>query len=237
MANQTKIVFLGATSMSFGLNMLRDIFSSDELRGCTLTLVGRNPADARRKWPSSPKLLNDKTGAGLIIEQTTDRRAAFDGAEFRRQCHGDRPQPALEARFRGAAQIRHPPHARRERRPRRAVLHAAHLAAGVRFRARDAGALPARRCSSISPIRKTASSWRSENTARSARSACATAFSWAKATSRASWGCPTSRSRSGAPASITSQCLLQIRDRATGEDLYPLLRAKEKDYDSVVRCR
>jgi alpha-galactosidase len=28
-----------------------------------------------------------------------------------------------------------------------------------------------------------------------------------------------------------SQCLLQIRDRKTGEDLYPLLRAKEKDHD------
>jgi alpha-galactosidase len=28
-----------------------------------------------------------------------------------------------------------------------------------------------------------------------------------------------------------SQCLLQIRDRTTGEDLYPLLRAKEKDFD------
>jgi len=29
-----------------------------------------------------------------------------------------------------------------------------------------------------------------------------------------------------------SQCLLQIRHRTTGEDLYPLLRAKEKEYDS-----
>jgi alpha-galactosidase len=28
------------------------------------------------------------------------------------------------------------------------------------------------------------------------------------------------------------QCLLQIRNRSTGEDLYPLLRKKEKDYDS-----
>ena len=47
MTNKTKIVFIGATSMSFGLSMLRDIFSSDELRGSTLTLVGRNRADAR----------------------------------------------------------------------------------------------------------------------------------------------------------------------------------------------
>ena len=42
MTNRTKIVFVGATSMSFGLSMLRDIFSTDELRGSTLTLVGRN---------------------------------------------------------------------------------------------------------------------------------------------------------------------------------------------------
>ena len=27
------------------------------------------------------------------------------------------------------------------------------------------------------------------------------------------------------------QCLLQIRNRSTGEDLHPLLREKEKDYD------
>ena len=43
MNKQVKIVLLGATSMSFGLSVLRDIFSSNELRGCTLTLVGRHP--------------------------------------------------------------------------------------------------------------------------------------------------------------------------------------------------
>jgi len=81
MPNRTKIVFLGATSMSFGLSMLRDIFSSDELRGSTLTLVGRNPATLS-KMTELAKLLNAKLGAGLIVEQTTDRRAAFDGAGF-----------------------------------------------------------------------------------------------------------------------------------------------------------
>jgi alpha-galactosidase len=81
MVNRTKIVFLGATSMSFGLSMLRDIFSSGELRGSTLTLVGRNPKTLA-KMAELARLLNNKTGAGLLIEQTTDRRAAFDGAEF-----------------------------------------------------------------------------------------------------------------------------------------------------------
>jgi alpha-galactosidase len=104
MPNRTKIVFIGATSMSFGLSMLRDIFSSDELRGSTLTLVGRN-AQTLGKMTELAKLLNAKMGAGLIVEQTTDRRAAFD-------CGGLRPQPSVEAGLRSAAQIRHPPHAR-----------------------------------------------------------------------------------------------------------------------------
>lgn len=81
MGNRTKIVFLGATSMSFGLSMLRDIFSSDELRGSTLTLVARNPA-MLAKMSALAELLNQKTHAGLIVEQTTDRRAAIDGAGF-----------------------------------------------------------------------------------------------------------------------------------------------------------
>ena len=42
MPNATKIAFIGATSMSFGLSMLRDVFSNHELRGSTLTLVGRD---------------------------------------------------------------------------------------------------------------------------------------------------------------------------------------------------
>ncbi|HYA29922.1 MAG TPA: alpha-glucosidase/alpha-galactosidase [Acidobacteriota bacterium] len=81
MPNQTKIVFLGATSMSFGLSVLRDIFSSKELAGSTLTLVGRN-ADTLTKMANLAELLNCKSSAGLHIEQTTDRRAALDGARF-----------------------------------------------------------------------------------------------------------------------------------------------------------
>src|SRR3972149_3405567 len=79
MTNKTKIVFIGATSMSFGLSMLRDIFSSAELRGSTLTLVGRN-ARTLAKMTELARLLNAKSEAGLIIEQTPDRRAAVDGA-------------------------------------------------------------------------------------------------------------------------------------------------------------
>ena len=41
--------------------MLRDIFCSDEMRGSTLVLVGRNPATLS-KMTELAKLLNRKTG-------------------------------------------------------------------------------------------------------------------------------------------------------------------------------
>ena len=76
-----KIVFLGASSASFGISMFRDLFSSHDLAGSTLILVGRN-ADRLARAGRLAKLLNEKSGAGLKIECTTDWRAAFDGAEF-----------------------------------------------------------------------------------------------------------------------------------------------------------
>jgi alpha-galactosidase len=81
MSNPIKIVFLGATSMSFGLNVVRDLCTSKELHGCTLTLVGRHP-DTLAKIHDLSQLLNAKSSAGLRIEQTTDRRSALDGARF-----------------------------------------------------------------------------------------------------------------------------------------------------------
>ena len=77
----TKIVFLGASSASFGISMFRDLFSSHDLTGSTLILVGRN-VDRLARAERLAKLLNEKSGAGLKIECTTDWRAAFDGAEF-----------------------------------------------------------------------------------------------------------------------------------------------------------
>ncbi len=63
----TKIVFLGATSASFGISMFRDLFSSQDLAGSTLVLVGRN-VDRLARAERLAKLLNDKSGAGLKIE-------------------------------------------------------------------------------------------------------------------------------------------------------------------------
>jgi alpha-galactosidase len=79
--NTTKIVFLGAGSVSFGMAMFRDLFSTKELQGSTLCLVDINPA-ALDRMARLACLLNQKSGAGMTIESTTDRRAAFQGAGF-----------------------------------------------------------------------------------------------------------------------------------------------------------
>jgi alpha-galactosidase/6-phospho-beta-glucosidase family protein len=81
MGNITKIVFIGAGSMSFGLSMFRDIFFAEPFGGSTLTLVDIDPASLDR-MTALAVLLNKKSGAGLKIEHTGDRRAALDGAGF-----------------------------------------------------------------------------------------------------------------------------------------------------------
>ncbi len=77
----SKIVFLGASSAAFGMSMFRDLFSSPDLAGSQLILVGRNAERLGRSLRLA-ELLNVKTGAGLKIESTTDWRAALDGADF-----------------------------------------------------------------------------------------------------------------------------------------------------------
>lgn len=81
MTATTKIVFLGASSASFGLSMFRDLFSTHELAGSTLVLVGRD-AERLARAKAVALLLNAKGGAGLTIEATTDWRSALDGAGF-----------------------------------------------------------------------------------------------------------------------------------------------------------
>ena len=81
MAPVTKIVFLGASSASFGMSMFRDLFTTRDLAGSSLVLVGRN-AERLGRSERLARLLNEKSGAGLKIEATTDWRAALDGTEF-----------------------------------------------------------------------------------------------------------------------------------------------------------
>jgi alpha-galactosidase len=76
-----KIVFLGAGSMSFGLSMFRDLFSSGELSGAVLTLVDLDEEALDRMYRLAVRM-NGVSGAGLKIEAETDRRKALPGAGF-----------------------------------------------------------------------------------------------------------------------------------------------------------
>jgi alpha-galactosidase len=79
--NTTKIVFIGAGSMSFGLSMFSDMFSSTELTGSTLALVDLNEGNLERMYQLALKM-NEASGAGMLIEKTTDRLEALPGAGF-----------------------------------------------------------------------------------------------------------------------------------------------------------
>src|SRR5689334_15277630 len=79
--NTTKIIFIGAGSMSFGMSMFKDLFCAEELAGSTLSLVDTNPENLQR-MTGIAKLMNARTGAGLKIESTTERREALPGAGF-----------------------------------------------------------------------------------------------------------------------------------------------------------
>jgi alpha-galactosidase len=81
MARTTKIVFIGAGSMSFGLTLFRELFSSRDFVGSTLVLVDLDP-EKLATMTRLAQLLNARSGAGLTIEQTLDRRAALPGAAF-----------------------------------------------------------------------------------------------------------------------------------------------------------
>lgn len=79
--NTTKIVFIGAGSMSFGLSMYKDLFISKELKGSTLTLVDIDEDNLTRMYELAVKM-NEVSGAGLTIERTKNRREALPGAGF-----------------------------------------------------------------------------------------------------------------------------------------------------------
>lgn len=79
--NTTKIVFIGAGSMSFGLSMFRDMFSTTQLSGSRLVLVDLNGEYLERMYQLALKM-NAESGAGMIIDRTTDRLTALPGAEF-----------------------------------------------------------------------------------------------------------------------------------------------------------
>ena len=77
----TRIIFIGAGSVSFGLSMFRDLFCTQDLAGSTLSLVDTNPENLQRMTALAQRM-NQHAGLGLKIETTNDRRAVLPGAGF-----------------------------------------------------------------------------------------------------------------------------------------------------------
>ncbi|MGD1992959.1 MAG: hypothetical protein PVI59_07180 [Anaerolineae bacterium] len=77
----TKIVVVGAGSASFGINTLGALVRSERLRGSHLALVDRN-SEALALVGRLAKRLNQEWGAGMTISSYTHHAPALDGAEF-----------------------------------------------------------------------------------------------------------------------------------------------------------
>lgn len=76
-----KIVFIGAGSMSFGIPTFKDIFTTPKLAGATLSLVDLDPANLEKMHNLAIRL-NEFTGMDIKIEATNDRRKVLEGADF-----------------------------------------------------------------------------------------------------------------------------------------------------------
>ena len=79
--NSTKIVYIGAGSMSFGISMFRDLFTSRELKGSTLCLVDINQPMLER-MAALAQYFNQECDTGIRLETFTDFRKALPGSEF-----------------------------------------------------------------------------------------------------------------------------------------------------------
>jgi alpha-galactosidase len=76
-----KITFIGAGSTVFAKNLMGDILSYPELQGSTLSLFDINEERLRTSAVVAHKVA-EATGASPVIESTTDRRKALDGADY-----------------------------------------------------------------------------------------------------------------------------------------------------------
>lgn len=76
-----KIVFIGAGSMFFGRPTFQDLFGTRELQGATLSLVDIDQENLDRMYGLA-MYMNEKTGMGLTIEKTMNRRDVLAGADF-----------------------------------------------------------------------------------------------------------------------------------------------------------
>jgi len=79
---RTKIVLIGAGSVSFGTGTLCDLFAArDHLQGSIIALVDINPK-ALETMAAVARRLNVATGEPFVIQATPDRREVLPGAEF-----------------------------------------------------------------------------------------------------------------------------------------------------------
>jgi alpha-galactosidase len=79
---KTRIVLIGAGSVSFGTGTLCDLFAArDHLQGSSIVLVDID-AGALETMVGVARRLNAATGEPFVIEAATDRREALPGAEF-----------------------------------------------------------------------------------------------------------------------------------------------------------
>jgi alpha-galactosidase len=81
MTTPPKITLVGAGGMSFGPAMVNDVVHTPELRGARLMLHDVNPQRLQRAYQFAAKL-NASAGAPAVLDCSTDPGEALDGADF-----------------------------------------------------------------------------------------------------------------------------------------------------------
>ena len=77
----TKIVAIGVGSLVFGVELLRDVYQTPELRGAELWLVDLDPGALRRMGGLAEKL-NEAAGWDVTLRTTPERVEALPGADY-----------------------------------------------------------------------------------------------------------------------------------------------------------
>jgi len=80
-AGRTKIVAIGVGSLVFGVELLRDVYQTPELRRADLWLVDLDP-EALRRMGALAARLNEASGWDVSVSTTADRTEALLGAAF-----------------------------------------------------------------------------------------------------------------------------------------------------------